>query len=96
MVFIWITVGVVGLCVYSFIAGIFYRHAYVTWNWDKADSSIGAVVWPLALLVCWPVRQGRAFMEKHQKACELQKELDEARRKKDEQDVADALKEEYR
>jgi uncharacterized membrane protein (DUF106 family) len=65
---------------------------------DRGDTvaEVPACFWPLVIVLGGPALLGRWVMERYQKQAKLQKELDEARRKKDEQDAADAQKTGYR
>jgi hypothetical protein len=93
MVEFWIVVGLVGFWLYALIAGICYPKFRQR---NREASHIMATYWPIVLLVKWPSDLGVRLGERLLRRAALQRELDEARRRRDEQDAADALKEDYR
>jgi hypothetical protein len=68
-------------------------------EWVNNDNLLpiwGSMLWPIGLPILAGYALTRAIVRAVDRRRDLQEELDEARRKRDEQDAADALKEGYR
>ena len=94
MVELWMIWAALGFVAYCLIAGICYVWFGQGLGWRMSE--MPAAIWPIILIVAGPVYLGRRLAEKFVERRSLQKKLDEARRKRDERDAADAAKTEYR
>lgn len=89
---IWAALGFVAYCLIAGVCFVWFGKGGFGWHVPEMP----AAIWPIILIVAGPVYLGRHLAEKFVERRSLQKELDEVRRKRDEQDAADAAKTEYR
>lgn len=98
MVLIWLMFA--SYCVIGAVVWVFLTDLPDNNTHDNPLPIMAAFFWPLALPILFTVATTREFIRVwrgyFRKRRALQYELDDARRKRDEQNAADALKEGYR